>query len=265
MALFKIFRGPEEGLNAVPCHNGYAYFTEDSGKLFVDIGNNAGDRVQVNAYATEVLIKKNQDGTSEYIDVDDLLLADAIISVANGGTGSATLTINALLVGNGTDPIKMISIPDGSLVVGNTENGVAALNGTGILYAVTAGAPQFGIAPISVGGTGSGTAAGARSNLDVYSKQEVSNSIEEVTSKTYTTTLFASGWIASGDVFTYTYSNTSIKCGKNGDVHPLITYTSNRDEYSKIDTAEATVGVGIVFTTAEKPEDDIGISIIDLG
>nr|DAG20687.1 MAG TPA: hypothetical protein [Caudoviricetes sp.] len=31
-------------------------------------------------------------------------------SVAQGGTGQNTLTVNALLVGNGTDAVKMVSI-----------------------------------------------------------------------------------------------------------------------------------------------------------
>ena len=265
MALFKIFRGAESGLNAVPCHDGYAYFTQDSGKLFIDVGNDEGDRVQVNAFAAEALIRKTADGSIEFIDIDELLLADAVASVKQGGTGAASLTLNALLVGNDTNPVKMVSIQTGGVVVGDATNGVSALTGTGILYALTNGAPQFGVAPVEVGGTGANTADGARTNLDVFSKQEVNTRIDEVTSKTYTTTLFATGWTASGAEFIYNYANTSIKCGKNGDVHPIITYTSNRDEYSKITSAEATVGVGIVFTSPTKPESDIGVSIIDVG
>jgi hypothetical protein len=49
------------------------------------------------------------------------------------------------------------------------------LQGTGALFAATAGAPQFGTLPISVGGTGAINAAGARTNLDVYSKLETDN------------------------------------------------------------------------------------------
>ena len=55
MALFKIFRGPEDNLNSVPLHEGYAYFTEDKGNLFIDISNEEGGRLQVNAYAAQVL------------------------------------------------------------------------------------------------------------------------------------------------------------------------------------------------------------------
>ncbi len=106
MALFKIFRGPEKELNSVSLHEGYAYFCEDSGNMFIDVSNNPGGRVQVNAYAARVLRKYNAEGTViKEIDIDDLLLNDTIIAVKNGGTGASTLTINALLVGNGTDAI----------------------------------------------------------------------------------------------------------------------------------------------------------------
>ena len=265
MALFKIFRGPEEGLNEIPCHDGYAYFTQDSGKLFIDIGNEPGDRVQVNAFAAEALIKENADGTFEYIDIDDLMLKDAIASVAQGGTGRNSLTVNALLVGNGTNAIKMVSMAEGGLAVGDATNGIKSLTGTGVLFALSSGAPEFGLVPISLGGTNANTATGARTNLDVFSKGEVNSKVEKVTSKVYTATLYASGWVSSDSQYTYSLSLTSIKCGAGGDVHPIITYTSNKDEYSNIDSAEATIGVGIVFTATKKPENDIGISIIDVG
>lgn len=259
MALFKIFRGAESDLNSVPLHEGYAYFTEDKGNLFIDISNEEGGRLQVNAYAAQVL--KN-DITE--IDIDDIFLNNMTASIAQGGTGRNTLTVNALLIGNGTEAVKMVEIANGDLVIGNADNGVAGLNGTGVLYAATSGAPQFGVAPITVGGTGANNAQGARNNLDVYNKQEVNDAVEESTSTAYSATLSSSGWVNSGDVYTYSYSNSSLTCGKNGNVPPIITYTSNLTEYSKIDSAEATVGVGIVFTTSEQPEEDIGIIIVDV-
>lgn len=259
MALFKIFRGAESDLNSVPLHEGYAYFTEDKGNLFIDISNEEGGRLQVNAYAAQVL--KND--ISE-IDIDDIFLTNMTATVAQGGTGRNTLTVNALLIGNGTEAVKMVEIANGDLVIGNSENGITGLKGTGILYAATSGVPQFGVAPITVGGTGANNAQEARNNLDVYNKQEVNDAIEESTSTAYSATLSSSGWINSGDVYTYSYSNSSLTCGKNGNVPPIITHTSNLTEYSKIESAEATVGVGIVFTTSEQPEEDIGIIIIDV-
>lgn len=259
MALFKIFRGPEANLNSVPLHEGYAYFTEDKGNLFIDISNEEGGRLQVNAYAAQVL----SNGITE-IDVDDIFLKNMTVAVAQGGTGHDTLTVNALLVGNGTEAVKMIEIAAGSLVVGNAENGVAGLQGTGALYAATAGAPQFGTLPLSVGGTGATNAAMARTNLDVYSKAETDDQISESTSIAYTTTLSAGNWILNGDMYTQTYSNTGLTCGKAGNVPPIVTYTSNLDEYSKIDHADATVGTGITFYIKEKPQSDIALVIIDV-
>lgn len=259
MALFKIFRGAENDLNSVPLHEGYAYFTEDKGNLYIDIGNEEGDRVQVNAYAAQIL---RNDITE--IDIDDIFLKNMVATVAQGGTGASTLTVNALLVGNGTDPVKMISISQGALVIGDTTNGVAALTGTGALYALTSGAPTFGTLPISAGGTGATNAANARTSLDVYSKTETDTQVSGATTVAYTTTIPASGWILNGDMYTYTYSNTSLTCGSAGNVAPLVTYTSNLEEYSKIDHADATAGTGIIFYTEEKPENDIGLIVIDL-
>lgn len=70
------------------------------------------------------------------------------LPVKNGGTGRATLTANAILAGNGTSAVKMISTSSGAL------------------YATSAGAaPQFGQLPVAQGGTGASTAANARTNL----------------------------------------------------------------------------------------------------
>lgn len=258
MALFKIFRGTEEKLKQVPCHEGYAYFTEDGAHLYIDIGNNTGDRLQVNAYAAEVL----SNGTTE-IDVDDVFLKTMTASVAQGGTGANSLTVNALLIGNGTDPVKMVSLDNGSIAVGDTTNGIKGLKGTGALFASTEGLPQFGTLPISAGGTGGTTAAAARNSLEVYSKTETDNEVKKVTRVQYTTTLFANQWIQGSGNYTYSYANTQLTCGKGGDVPPTITYTSNRQEYNKILTADATPGTGIVFTIKDKPANDIGIIIID--
>ena len=259
MALFQIFRGAENDLNSVPLHEGYAYFTEDKGNFYIDISNQPGGRVQVNAYAAQIL----KNNITE-VDIDDIFLTTMTATVAQGGTGLNNLTVNALLLGNGTEPVKMVSLGQGSLVIGDTTNGISELTGQGALYSLTAGAPQFGTLPVSVGGTGGATAQEARNNLDVYNKQEVNDKVDEVTTVAYTTTLSASGWIANGETFTYTYSNTALTCGKNGNVPPIITYTSNLEEYSKIDHADATVGVGITFYIEEQPKSDIALVIIDV-
>lgn len=234
MALFKIFRGPESGLNAIPCHNGYAYFTEDTGNLYIDIGDTPGSRVQVNAHAADVLRSIAADGTVTEVDIDDILLKTATLTVAQGGTGRNTLTVNAILLGNGANSVKMVAVSDNQFVLGDSTNGVKGV-----------------------------TAATARQTLDVYDKTTVDNKITDATSVAYSTTLNVAGWTAVSGKFQFTYSNTNLKCGKNGDVCPIITYTSNQTEYSKINKATATPGVGIVFEIDEKPSSDIGIIIID--
>ena len=259
MALFKIYRGEEELLSQVPMHEGYAYFCEDSGKLFVDISNDAGGRIQVNAYAAQVLKKD----TTE-IDVDDIFLKDMTANVAQGGTGQSTLTVNALLVGNGTNAIKMVSINKGDIVTGDTTNGVTGLLGTGAVFAEVSGTPKFGTLPLTAGGTGATSAAAARSNLSVYSKTETDNKVEEATSVSYTATLTKANWVQSGSTYTYTYSNSSLKCGKNGNIPPIISCTSGQDDYNKISDAQATVGQGIVFTASKAISGNIGIVIIDV-
>ena len=40
MALFKILRGLSSELNAVPFHDGYCYFTTDTGMFYIDYENN---------------------------------------------------------------------------------------------------------------------------------------------------------------------------------------------------------------------------------
>lgn len=253
MALFKIYSGTADdfdginGFSNYALHPGYAYFFEDSGEFVVDTETG---RYTVNA---STLIKNN--GTAiEFIDVDEVLYSPDGI------------TKNALLVGGDSNTVRAIAIDAGALVIGDATKGIAGLKGTGALYASTAGIPQFGTLPLSAGGLGATDAAGARTNLSVYSKTETDTRIGVATSVIYTATLSASGWSGNDtDGYTYSYANTAIRCGKDGNVHPIITYVDNREEYSKISGAEATVGVGIVFTSPTKPENNIAISIIDVG
>lgn len=262
MALFKILRGSEETFNTehVPLHEGWAYFT-DKNFLYIDVGNSSdADRKPVNAYAAKVLLAQN--GQTE-VRVEDLVLQDDMLEVTQGGTGHESLELNALLVGNGEEAVKLVKVDDGSLVVGDEEAGVRGLRGTGALYAPTEGNPTFGTLPISAGGTGGGDVAAARCSLDVYSKDETDNNIGTATTKAYTATLTVDGWTGQEGAYTQSVSITTLTCGKNHNVPPIVTFTSNLEEYSKIDKAEATEGVGITFTTAEKPQEAIGIIVTD--
>lgn len=302
MALFKIYRGDKSALpggadGLTPTnklHDGYAYFCVDTGELFIDVdlvGDGTGlKRVQVNALAAKYLY----DGTTK-IEIDDIVLNNEPL-VKYDATGGETLTLNAVLVGNGTDTVKLIpadlgaffvdvangeprfgvlpvaqggigtgTLTDGGILKGNGTDAVTSLTGTGVLFAATAGAPQFGIAPLTAGGTGGNSAKSARDNLEVYSKTEVDNALKNATTVSYPFTLVPTGWVANGsDGYVYTYANAALKCGKTGDVCPIITFTSNRDEYNKIGYATAEAGVGIKFYIDKVPTEDISIIIIDL-
>ncbi len=248
MALFKIYSGTaDEFPSNYALHPGYAYFFEDSGELVIDTDNG-----RIDVKVSQLI--KTVNGEVTFVDVDDVLIA----ADDNG------LTKNAILVGGENNTVRAIAITAGSVVIGDATNGVKGINGTGALYATTSGAPSFGTLPISAGGTGATTAAAARTNLDVYSKGETNNKIDEVTTLAYSATLAQASWVQSGDTYTYTYSNTNLKCGKNGNVPPIITWTSNQDDYNKIDDAQATVGTGIIFTANKAIEGDIGIIIVDV-
>lgn len=248
MALFKIYSGTaDEFPSNYALHPGYAYFFEDSGELVIDTDNG-----RIDVKVSQLI--KTVNGEVTFVDVDDVLTA-----ADNSG-----LTKNAILVGGENNTVRAIAITAGSVVIGDATNGVKGINGTGALYATTSGAPSFGTLPISAGGTGATTAAAARTNLDVYSKGETNNKIDEVTTLAYSATLAQASWVQSGDTYTYTYSNTNLKCGKNGNVPPIITWTSNQDDYNKIDDAQATVGTGIIFTANKAIEGDIGIIIVDV-
>ena len=227
MALFKILKGSSKTL-PTKITEGYAYFTTDEGNLFIDISGT--QRVQVNAKGAANLIR---DG--EYIEADQFVTIDDNINVAHGGTGATTLTANAVLIGNGTSTIKMVTIPAGQFVVGDATNGIAGKN-----------------------------AADTRSALDVYSKSEVDSKVSGATTIAYTTTLTATGWSGSGSSYTQTWLQSALKCGKNGNVPPIVSYTSNQAEYSKIDRAEATAGQGITFYSSVKPSANIGLVIVDM-
>lgn len=248
MALFKIYSGTaNEFPSNYALHPGYAYFFEDSGELVIDTDNE-----RINVKVSQLI--KTVNGEVTFIDVDDVLTA----ADDNG------LTKNAILIGDENNTVRAIAIAAGSVVIGDAVNGIKGINGTGALYATASGAPSFGTLPMSAGGTGATTAATARTNLDVYSKGETNNKIDEVVTLAYSTTLAQTGWVQSGDTYTYTYSNTNLKCGKNGNVPPIITWASNQDDYNKIHDAQATVGTGIIFTANNAIEGDIDIIIIDV-
>ena len=103
--------------------------------------------------------------------------------------------------------------------------------------------------------------------IDIASTGEMAENRVPVSASTpYTDTLYAANWVAAQDgrSYTYNYINPALRCGPNGDVPPIVTYTTNQEEYNYIDNAEATAGSGIVFTASERPASNISIIVIDL-
>lgn len=229
MALFKIYRGLKSELPKT-MHEGFAYFVEDTGALFIDVSNT--QRVQVNALNADGLKLENGD----VINADEVLTTSDIVNVENGGTGAGTLQVNALLLGNGTDPIKMIVIPKDYFVLGSDTEGVVGKSKEEILNL-----------------------------LSVYTKTETNSKVDEVTSVAYTDgVLKADGWKADYNLFSQSYIQTRLKCGKNGAVPPIVSYLSNKADWSKIIFAEATPGEGIKFYCQDVPVADIKIVVLDV-
>lgn len=86
-------------------------------------------------------------GTGEWEQTYD---SRQIVPVENGGTGAASLTSNAVLLGNGTDAVNH------------------AAPSSGALYATGATSkPTFGTLPIAQGGTGATSGSSALSNLGI--------------------------------------------------------------------------------------------------
>jgi len=258
MALFKINRGSEANLPATKT-DGYAYFCSNTGNFFIDanMGTESSpdvQRIQLNALAAQKL----SDGTTT-IEIDNVMLKTDVATVAQGGTGLATLTLNGVLVGNGTDSVKLVSTASGAM------------------YATTTGGePQFGTLPVAQGGTGGTDAAAARTNLSVYSKTEtdsadttIKNSVTKITPRQWQLSLSASAWTTSSSGgYEWNHANTSVTCGNDGSFSPHIAPLdgTNLTEYYKITSAEATPGTGIVFKAAEKkPEETVTVIIQDFG
>lgn len=101
-------------------------------------------------------------------------------------------------------------------------------------------------------------------NKTTFSQKQITTKLNEISSKKYTASLVASGWTSSGSNFIYAYDNTNLRCGKDGDLPPIIQCNSNQTEYNYITSANVTPGEGIEFVASEKPASAINITIIDL-
>ena len=149
--------GPDVGLAA---QYGYNYLNGKVNEALTDVGaiNDAFSGLQA-AITTTGILKGSNGAISAAVAGTDYVVPSgnitgtagglsATLGVSKGGTGSTTLTANAILAGNGTSAIKKITTASGAL------------------YATAAnGAATFGTLPVAQGGTGATSAAGALTNL----------------------------------------------------------------------------------------------------
>lgn len=78
--------------------------------------------------------------------LNDISNALECVPVENGGTGATSITSGAILEGNGTSAVQ-------------------ELLGTGAVYAMASGSPQYGTLPVSCGGTGVTTLSQLKSDM----------------------------------------------------------------------------------------------------
>lgn len=127
------------------------------------------------------------------------------LAVSHGGTGASSLTSNAVMTGNGTDAVKMVSSKSGALY--STGNGVA---------------PAFGTLPIAQGGTGATaltttigptSGSGAATNTQVPSALAVRNAINSGTANPNVSNATGTLPVSHGGTGATTITNNSVVTG----------------------------------------------------
>jgi hypothetical protein len=184
MALFKPYSGPENLLNEIPLHPGYVYLSIDGKHMYADVviddtqdpedEKNWG-RVELNAYAADVLIKTLEDGSTKEVDIDNIVLKES-------------LDVDKVILK--TENNKNILIGSGTTLTGN-----------GAVYTDNTNGAQVGILSLEYGGTGGKSASEARNNLDVYQKitvdEKIKESVKEATSIYQEVVLTPDNWITT--------------------------------------------------------------------
>ncbi len=237
--LVQFKKGIQEELDSCQQKEGQILFTTDEGNLYIDT---AEERKQVNAKGATELIKQNKSTVS----ADNVVTTNDTIKVDHGGTGLTELPNNEVLIGNGADNIKSVSVTADNFVIGSAENGITGVN-----------------------------AETARDKLAVYDKTAVDQKVKEATSVAYSISLTVEGWVDNSTENLKKYGTyiqevniPTLTGGKNHNVPPIISCTSdNADDYNKINSAQATVGTEenkISFFVDEKPTAQLDLTIIDV-
>ena len=90
--------------------------------------------------------------------------------------------------------------------------------------------------------------------------------VSQAASAAYRLTILPSNWKQTNKGnYLCTKAIPTLKCGQNGDIPPIVSPASNRQEYSLIVDAIATAGQGITFIAEEQPKQSIEVVIIDVG
>lgn len=109
-----------------------------------------------------------------------------------------------------------------------------------------------------------GTASQLDNGEEVLDVDDINDMIDKATTTTYNISIAKNAWtINSSGGYKYTYTNTALKCGKNGQVPPIVTCRNNQSDYDKITSGDATAGNGITFYISQMPSAAIDLTIID--
>ena len=238
-ALVQFKKDVQEKLDSATIKEGNILVTTDKGNLYVDVDGE--NRVQINAKGATELIK--QDGST--LPAGNVVTTDDIIDVAHGGTGKDSLEANSLLLGNDTEEVKTVAVPADNFIIGDAINGIQAVD-----------------------------AETARSKLSVYDKATVDTKVKEATAMAYYISLEVANWKDNSTADLTKYGKyicevniTDLQGGKNHNVPPIISCTSNTADYNKINYAQATVNESVnkvSFFADEKPTAKIDLIVTDV-
>lgn len=95
MALFKILQGSSEGLAKLKATEGYAYFTPDDGKFYIDIDSTTS--------ATDVRVGNNEDETVGGEPVNRICINQRVFTysdydILNCGTSTEVVNMQDLII-----------------------------------------------------------------------------------------------------------------------------------------------------------------------
>lgn len=108
------------------------------------------------------------------------------------------------------------------------------------------------------------TAAGHSLTSNALTNNNESASLEDIKTKNYKVIIQPSSWVLNeNNEYKYEYINTSLKCGLNHNVSPLVYCLTNQQEYRYITDAEIVVNEKAIFTAKQQPTAEMQLMILD--